>query len=224
VSPPRGKGSGLEVEFERALDETRIARGSDAAKVCAITHLAVWVRQIDMVQGVERFGAELESGRLVDVEVLHQRQIGILIAEAKDGVPLTIAEGPDSLVRIGGGVEVLDYLGRPGTRGGENRVADDVRSIQSDAGVRNVLPVSDVEGEAALQLNEPGELPAGDEVLDEQLLRAAQEGNLPDCGCIEDVRPIEVGETTIEAEVVGIGHFADRSAGEQVEGFRIRIG
>src|SRR2546429_4124347 len=54
-------------------------------------HEAVWRAQVYLIQRVERFGTELETGSLADAEGSHQREVQGFDGRAIHGVPASIA-------------------------------------------------------------------------------------------------------------------------------------
>ncbi len=119
-----------------------------------------------MVEGVEKFAAELEFGALGEVESTSEREVESLHARAVDGVAAHVAEGEGSGRREGCWIEPFRCIVRAG---GKNWLAGEVGAngifAEDGAGVGGVAENGNGERESALDLVDGGEIPiAGDSV------------------------------------------------------------
>src|SRR4030095_13194865 len=158
-----------ELELERELEvalRVRAAIGGrvdDAACATERADEAVRVVEIDVVEEVYRFDAELSFDTLGESELLEERSVGSPVTGAAQRVALLVAEGPRSS-GLAEDAQVLDVPDLPISipEGSGLDIAVDVRpasSVVRDAGCIEAI----VERHAALERSVRVELPASDE-------------------------------------------------------------
>src|SRR5258708_19954217 len=125
-----------------------------------------------MVEGVEKFGAELELGALSYVEGTRKREIQGLHAGAVDGVAAHIAESEGGRSREGSWVKPLRGGGRAG---GKNRLTGEIGAnglfAEDGAGVGGITENGNGEWESALDLVDGGEIPIAGNRVQQALAR-----------------------------------------------------
>src|SRR2546425_9434518 len=103
----RNRGS-LEDPLQGKLDKPRVAAPEDMTKGTARAQAVDRVEEVDVIQDVEVFVAELDPPpTLGDWEVLEDREVEIDDAWAAQGVPAHVSEGPFGGQSKSSGVEVL---------------------------------------------------------------------------------------------------------------------
>src|SRR5437870_2910386 len=105
----------LETQFESELDLPRIVGAEDLPEARR-AELAVWQIEVDVVEQVEEFRAELNAQPLVDRSDLGHSQVHAFITRAIDDAPACVPEGPERVELEGVHVEPL--VRRPGARVG----------------------------------------------------------------------------------------------------------
>src|SRR5260370_5944283 len=132
---------------------------ADGAELRGV-HEAVRRAEIDVVEGVEKFAAELEFGALGEVESTSEREVESLHARAVDGVAAHVAEGEGSGRREGCWIEPFRCIVRAG---GKNWLAGEVPAngifAEDVASVPRFAQNGNGERESALDLVDRGESP-----------------------------------------------------------------
>ncbi len=142
---------------------------ADGAELRGV-HETVGRAQIGVVEGVEKFGAELEFCPLGKFERACEREIQSLHAGAVNGVAADISESEGGGSREGSWVKPLRGSARAR---GKNRLAGEVGAnrifAEDGAGVGGIAENGNSEGESALDLVDRGEIPIAGERVEQAL-------------------------------------------------------
>ena len=173
--------------------------GGDSAEVGLAEDGAAGVGKIDLIEGVEKFGAELEAKALGGIDVLEYGHVPVVKGRAEIvGQKTTdVAEGVGSGVNEGGGMKPAIHsflggaLGLAGDTGG-------VRGLAAALGDSGVITGSNGNGCAGLNAGNAVDAPAADEAIH-------------DAGAVEELLAFTEGEIPLEIEGENVG---DMVAGE----------
>ena len=164
------------MELECKLQEPWTDIRSDSAEVGTGAQRAIWVGEIDMIQQIEGFCAELESGALSDSKILQHCGVNILVTRPEHGVSLRVSKRSDLLQGKVSRIEVLRGLCRMRTGCWEQWIPKNIGSVQTDASMRYILAIGDIERKPALHRDNSRDLPSGNYALDEPVVGLLQIG------------------------------------------------
>ena len=162
--------------------------GGDLAEVGLAEDGAAGVGKIDLIEGVEKFGAELEAKALGGIDVLEYGHVPVVKgrAEVVGQKTTDVAEGVGSGVNEGGGMEPAIHsflggaLGLAGDTGG-------IRGLAAALGDSGVITGSNGNGCAGLNAGNAVDAPAADEAIH-------------DAGAVEELLAFTEGEIPLEIE------------------------
>src|SRR5262245_7937183 len=159
----------LERELEIALricpaiggrvDDAQVIIDRQLAARVKLPETDIRVGQVDVVEEVYRFDAELKLLRFGELEPLEERRVGSPVTGAAERVTLQVAEFARTRIGEDRGVDAIF-----GSRQIQLWIAIDIRAIRAgvDVGAGVII---EVEGQAALDRGVRVELPAADQVV-----------------------------------------------------------
>jgi hypothetical protein len=190
-----------------------------------VADIAAWVAEVGVVEDVGVVGADVEVDALAEGEGALDGEVGAVDAGSLEGEAGRGAELADGDGREGGGVEPFVQI--PAEMG-QVGVGDDVWALAGGGGV--VVVLVDADGLAGLELDDAGELPSADDVLDDRCVvgeaASAAEGKLVDEAVDESVGDVGAGDALLGVEVVGVldGRAVDAVVGvDVIDGFGVGV-
>ncbi len=116
------KGGVLKVELRRQLNEPRISRRKRAPKVCRVD-VRCGRAELRVIEEIEEFKAQLDTSRLCELGVFHQREIKVVDSHSVEVVPTRVSNSPISRALEGIGVEEIMIAGNGRHSGDVSREA-----------------------------------------------------------------------------------------------------
>ena len=171
----------LERHSQRELEDARVAGGGDSPED-GRTSIAVGQTQVDLVQGVEGFEAELDFETLADREIFMQSQIERGGSGTAQRVPSRCAIRAERINDEGAGIEPLQHLLAPASIIGQTPVFQLIGSLPAGTRARVVNAACDRERVAGLKRQNAGQVPAADERVDSPLVETNRQFPQPGCG------------------------------------------
>src|SRR5262245_57256565 len=171
----------LERHSQRELEYARVTGGGDSAE-SARTAIAVGQTQVDVVQGVEGFEAELDFETLADREVFMQSKIECRGSGTAQRLPSRSAIRAELIDDEGAGIEPLQHLLTPASAIGQTPVFQLIGSLPAGTRARVVNAACDGERVAGLKRQNAGQVPAADERVDRPLVETNRQFPQPGCG------------------------------------------
>src|SRR5215831_3150294 len=206
-----------EFEFERELEvalrirsaiggrvnDAQVSIGSQlATRRVKLPDRGIRVVQVDVVEKVYRFDAELKLLRFGELDPLEERRVGSPVAGAAERVTLQAAEFARPRVGEDRGVDAIF-----GSRQIQLWIAIDIRAIRPGVDVGAGV-ITEVEWQAALDRGVRVELPSADQVVSPardaaEKSPAFAEGELPQLREDDGVLPVPIRRSAVEVGVEG---------------------
>src|SRR5271156_5540902 len=122
TQPPRAfsfrrlRGCGLEVKLQTKLDQTRVSVGGNLAEGAAAPR-RIGIQELGVIEGIEKFGPELNRLGLEDLRFLDERKVVVVDAWAAKEIARRVAKTEkrhiDAIVRSGIEPERARYVSVP---------------------------------------------------------------------------------------------------------------